>query len=198
MTTGSGTTIGQVIEATVRDFVVEIYDDVEGEPSLGELIVVGQPGEEAYGVVVDIATAGLDGGRRPAARRRDEEGHERVMRSNPHLAHLLRTTCRALIVAHRRNGGVAAYLPPAPPRIWEAAAPCPPAERAILATTFDVLRPLVVAGPTCDDATAALVRALAADSPEAATYRRAAGKALTQLLASDPPRLVALLRRIRP
>ncbi len=196
MTTDATGTVGQVVETTIRDFVIEVYPEVERPPGLGELLVAGQPGEETFGVVVDIATGAADDSRRPRARSRDEEGHDRVVRANPHLAYLLRTTCCALVVAHRRDGAITAYLPPSPPRIWEPAAPCSPGDRAALAANADVLRPLVAGGPGYDDATAALVRSLAAESGDPAAYRLSAGKALTHLLTGDPPRLVALLRRI--
>lgn len=198
MTAFEVTSIGQVLEATVRGFVFGLHAGAVGSPpALGSVVATGDAGAEIYGVVVEIETAGIDG-RRPDMRGPGEDGHEQALRANPHLRQVLETTCEALVVAHRRDGRAYTYLPPAPPRIWDGVAPCPPEERARLAADLDVLRPLVAEGPAHDDAAAAFIRALADDAPDPRAFRVEAGKALARLLAADPPRLTALLRRIRP
>ncbi len=195
--TDAGTSIGQVVEARTDRFVVELYEDA-APPALGDVVAAGEGGGQSYGVVFAIETGGIDGTRRPQARPRGEEGHARVVEANPHLRHLLRTTCQALVVAHRREGTIHPYLPPSPPRIWDPVTPCTTVDRDALMAEFDALAPLVAGGAQYDDTTAALIRALATGTADARAYRVGAGKALANLLAADPPRLTALLRRIRP
>ncbi len=198
MTAFEVTSIGQVLEASVRRFVLGLHAHTVGSPpALGSVVATGTAGAEIYGVVVEIETAGIDG-RRPDMRGPDEDGHERAMRANPHLRQVLETTCEALIVAHRRDGRVFTYLPPSPPRIWDGVYSCSPDQRSALAADLDVLRPLVAEGPAHDDATAAFVRSLADGTPDPSAFRLSAGKTVARLLASDPSRLTALLRRIRP
>lgn len=195
--TDAGTSIGQVVEARTDRFVVELYEDA-APPALGDVVAAGEDGGQSYGVVFAIETGGIDGTRRPQARPRGEEGHARVVEANPHLRHLLRTTCQALVVAHQREGTIHPYLPPSPPRIWDPVTPCTTVDRDALMAEFDALAPLVAGGAQYDDTTAALIRALATGTADARAYRVGAGKALANLLAADPPRLTALLRRIRP
>jgi hypothetical protein len=75
---------------------------------------------------------------------------------------------------------------------------CTADERAEFTESLDFLELLLAAGPLCDDLTAAALRGAAAVRPDGRAFLVRAGKALTPLLATDPPRLHAILRRLQP
>src|SRR3989304_2073605 len=108
--------LGEVVETSTTSFVAQCYQ-LYGAPPLGALVRAGGP-YPAYGVVNLVSTQGVDPSRRPVARGQDETSEEDVYRSNPQLAHLLRTDFQAVVVGHGAKGDVRYYLPPVPPPIY--------------------------------------------------------------------------------
>ena len=94
----SGTRLGEVVEATTTEFVVQCYE-LYTAPTLGSLVRCGDD-EAIYGIVYEIGTRSIDAGRRPIARGRDEEDEDAIYESNPQLSRLLSTEFRALSVGH--------------------------------------------------------------------------------------------------
>ena len=82
--------VGEVIEASTTQFTSQCYELYE-MPPLGSLVRTG----DIYGVVAHAATKGLEPGRRPIARGRDEESEAAIYQENPQLARLLRSRTRS-------------------------------------------------------------------------------------------------------
>ena len=90
------------------------------------------------------------------------------------------------------------YLPPAPASILARVRACTDAEAAGFTGAFDFLRLLLDAGPLADDVIAAALRGVAHQHGDERAFLVRAGKALAPLLAREPARLNAILRRMQP
>ncbi len=158
------------------------------------------PGAAIYGVVCYSATGSLEPGRRPVARGRDLEEEEEVYRQNPQLARLLCTSFKALIVGYHDGSRVWHYLPPRPPRVHAFVYACRQEEVAAFTRSLDFLTLLLGASlsiPT-DELVAACLRTSATARQDGRSFLVGAGKELALLLAGEPARLNAILRKIRP
>ena len=63
--------VGEVIEASTTDFVAQCYE-LYRSPPLGSLVKTRDLPVELYGIVYNATTTGLEPGRRPIARGKDE------------------------------------------------------------------------------------------------------------------------------
>ena len=115
MTSDPTARLGEVIEASTKEFTTQCYELYESPP-LGALVRCGD-GPSVLGVVANIQTTSMDPSRHPIARGRDETTEEGVYRSNPQLTRLLLTEFRSVTVGHGDGGVLRPYLPPQPPRI---------------------------------------------------------------------------------
>ena len=88
-------------------------------------------------------------------------------------------------------------LPPLPPRIHTFLYTCSPDELRAFTASLDFF-PLLLAdtSPATDEATALLLRTAATAHDDPAAFLLRAGRELARLLATDPPRLTTLLRRL--
>ncbi|MDP2662881.1 MAG: hypothetical protein Q8R28_19370 [Dehalococcoidia bacterium] len=204
--------IGEVVEATTGEFTAQSYQ-LHWAPSLGSLVKTGAPvvgtvhesplqtGPNAiYGVVCHICTASLEPGRRAMARGRDLEEEEEVYKQNPQLDHLMRTSFSVLIVGHTDGSRICHYLPPRPPRIHAFVYPCPQDEVAGFTQALDFLNLLLSASLPipAEELVAACLRTAATAREDSRAFLVRAGKELAFLLAAEPARLNAILRKIRP
>ena len=89
------------------------------------------------------STSGVEPGRRPIARGRDEDSEEAVYRSNPQLTKLLRSEFSAIIVGHRRDAQLHYYLAPGPARTHGFVYTCSPEEVGAFSLSFDFLTVLL-------------------------------------------------------
>ncbi len=92
--------VGEVIEASTTVFTAQCYE-LYGSPALGSLVKTGDGTVEQYGIVYETVTAGIEPGRRPIARGKDESDEEDVYKNNPQLLKLLRTEFSSLVVGYR-------------------------------------------------------------------------------------------------
>jgi hypothetical protein len=193
---GAGS-IGRVLEATISRFTC-VCHALDGAPPLGTLVLVFEGGPAVYGVVADIRTQSIDPGRPLTPRGGPEDDRETVLAQNPQIPALLQTAFEAIVVGHRRDGGVRRYLPDSPPRIYARVRACTAAETAEFFHGFEFLPLLLAAGPLADQVIAACLRRAAAAMPaHPRAFLVQAGRALAHELAAEPERLAAVFGQIR-
>lgn len=185
---------GEVVEASTTSFRAQCYELYQAPP-LGALVRVGKPA--LFGVVSNIATEGLDPGRRTVARGREAETEEEVYREHPQLTRLLATYLEAVLVGHEEEQGIRHYLPPVPPRVHAFVFRCTLEEVRRFTASLDFIQPLLSANiPTVDEVMAAFLRqaSLCQENPQAFLVQ--AGRALAAELGGELSRLNAILRRL--
>lgn len=197
------TRLGQVLESSTRGFVAQAQE-LHRPPALGALVrAEGPSGSAIYGVVTGSKTESVEG-RLPVATGWGLADGAAVLREEPHLEKLLRTSFEACIVAFDPStplrtgsgGGLSVGLPPAPAVIYGFVQEADGAARQALATSLDFL-PLLLAATApglAEEAASACLRLLSAGQTDAAAFRVRAGKRLAVLLAHEPVRLESALR----
>ena len=193
----SGLRLGEVVEATTSEFVVQCYE-LYTAPILGSLVRCGNNGS-IYGIVHEIGTRSIDAGRRPIARGRDEEDEEAIYESNPQLSRLLSTEFRAVSVGHREDGVLRRWLAPLPPRIHSFVYPCSDDDLREFSAELDFASILLSAPiASADDVLAAFLTMAGNAHLDRDDFLVSAGKRLTPLLGGQMQRLDGILRRIAP
>ena len=194
---GPGTQrVGEVVEATSTSFVAQCYR-LYDTPPLGSLVRSGTP--PLYAVVSGVSTGPLDASRPVLARGEAAASEEEVFRENPQLERLLTSRFDALIVGHQVGEEFRHFLPPLPPRVHSFVHSCCPAEVVRFTSRLDLLHLLLNSGvPAADEVVGACLRQAAAAHADPGEFLLEAGKALAGELASDLPRLQAILRRVTP
>ena len=190
--------VGEVVEATTTDFTAQCYE-LYRLPPLGSLVKTKDQSVESYAVVYNAATTGLEPGRRPIARGKDEATEEAIYRSSPQLAKLLRSEFSALVVGHRQDNKLYHYLPPRPARIHGFVYLCTPEEVKEFGQSFDFLNILVnthLPVPT-DELIAACLRQMSGVCEDPHGFLVSAGKELAALLSGDFNQLKAILGRMK-
>lgn len=188
---------GRVTEATIDRFCAECFER-EGAPPLGELVAVEDGPGPILAVVAAVVTEGIDPTRRVGSHGSPEDDLERVLADHPHVPALLSTTFTATVVGHHEGGRVRAYLPPAPAPILARVRACTDEERNGVMLSFDFLKLLLDGGTFADEVIGAVLRRAAGPQPDSRAFLVRGGKALAPLLANDPMRLHAILRRLQP
>jgi hypothetical protein len=191
--------LGEVIEASTTGFSAQCYELYE-LPPLGSLVKTTEGEIELYGVVCQAITEGLEPGRKPIARGKDEASEEAIFESSPQLAKLLRSEFSALVVGHKDGDKIRQYLPPHPARIHSFVHTCTAEEIKSFSQTFGFLNILVNAEleTPSDELIAAVLRLMSLTHEDSRTFLVGAGKELAALLGQDYARLKAVLERIRP
>src|SRR5512136_1745692 len=90
--TPSETKIAEIIEASTAQYTAQSYELYE-IPPLGSLVKTG----DIYGIVCFAGTSGIEPGRKPVARGKDEASEEAVYQSSPQLLKLLRSEFTASV-----------------------------------------------------------------------------------------------------
>jgi hypothetical protein len=191
--------LGEIIEASTIGFTAQCYELYE-LPPLGSLVKTIEGDTELYAVVYQATTEGLEPGRKPIARGKDETSEEAVFESNPQLAKLLRSEFSSLVVGHRDGDKIRQYLQPHPARIHSFVHACAPEEIKVFSQAFGFLNILVNAEleTPSDELIAATLRLMSATHEDSRAFLVGAGKELAALLGQDYARLKAVLERIRP
>ena len=189
--------IAEVVEATTSGFIAQCYE-LYGLPPLGSLVRTGDAAACVYAIVCNATTSGVEPGRRPVARGRDEPDEEAVYRGNPQLSKLLRSEFNAAVMGHLQNGRVYHRFAPTPARIHGFVYPCSPDEIRDFSRSFaflEILMNTTLPVPAEEVASAAL-RQMSQSHEDPRRFLVAAGKELTVLLGDDYARLRSVLGRI--
>lgn len=192
--------VGEVIEATTRQFVAEVYEGADA-PDFGAWVRVEPDGAPTlYGLVSHVETGSYDTNRQAVALGLSPEERAQEM---PMVDELLRTTVRAQMLACRGpDGALRQTLPPQPPGIHDFVAPCTDEEVRAFAAPYDFLRTLVEhpdPDVPVDDLLVAVLRGVHAAHGGERGGRGPlvrAGRALSRLLDDDHERLQSILRRV--
>ncbi len=192
--------LGEVIEASTRQFVAEVYEEADA-PNFGDWVRVEPDGTPMlFGLVSHVETGSYDANRQAVALGLSPEERAQEM---PMVDELLRTTVRVQMLACRGpDGDIWQTLPPQPPDIHDFVAPCTNEQVRALGAPYDFLRTLVEHPdpdvPVDDLLVAVLCRIYAAHGGERGGREPLvkAGRALSRLLDDDHERLQSILRRV--
>ena len=196
---GTSQRLGEVIEASTTGFTAQCYE-LYDLPPLGSLIKTGESTNELFAVVCHAVTEGLEPGRKPIARGKDEPDEESIFQANPQLSKLLRSEFSALVVGHRNGGQIHQYLPPQPARIHSFVHACTAEESKDFGRTFGFLNILINAKieTPAEELIAATLRIMGTAYADPRPFLIGAGKELAGLLGEDYGKLKAILERIKP
>ncbi|MCL2679167.1 MAG: hypothetical protein FWF18_02615 [Dehalococcoidia bacterium] len=191
--------LGEIIEASTTGFSAQSYE-LNELPALGSLVMTSEGERKLYAVVYHAATEGIEPGRRPIARGRDEPSEQALFDNNPQLARLLRSRFSALVVGYRDGSAIRQHLPPKPAHIHAFVHACPQEEVKEFGQSFNFLNTLIGAEleTPADELTASTLRLIAEVQDDPRALLVAAGKELAMLLGRDYTRLKAILERIKP
>jgi hypothetical protein len=188
------TKIAEVIEAETARFTAQSYDLYE-LPPLGALVKTG----DIYGIVCHAETAGIEPGRKPLARGRDEATEEGVYESSPQLLKLLRSEFTAAVVGYKNGESILQYLPPQPARIHGFVYLCQPDEVKEFSRALGFLNILVNAAlpVPVEELIAAALKQMSSAQEDSRAFLVAAGKELANLLSNDFIKLKNILGRLQ-
>jgi hypothetical protein len=191
--------IGEVIEACATGYNAQCYELFQS-PALGSLVMTHESGREVYGVVHNVRTAGIEPGRRPIARGKDELDEAEIYRSNPQLSKLLRSEFEVLVVGFMNEGRILQYLPPNPARIHTFVYNCGPERVREFSASFDFLNILIKShlDISLEELVGASLRQMArVYGGGRHSFLVSAGKELANLLSSDYAQLKAVLKGLK-
>ena len=185
--------IAEIIAAETAAFTAQSYELYE-LPPLGALVKAG----DIYGIVCHAETAGMDTGRKPVARGKDEPTEEAIYSSSPQLARLLRSDFTMAAVGYRDGDKIYQYLPPRPAKLHSFVYLCRPEEVKEFSQNFGFLNILLNAQlpVSNEEIIAAALRQMAKAQADPRAFLVAAGKELANLLSADFIRLKTILGRL--
>jgi hypothetical protein len=191
------TKIAEVIQSSTASFIAECYELYE-IPAFGSLVKTSVNSMDIFGVVAQAGTSGIEPGRRPVARGKDETTAEAVYQTSPQLLKLLRSEFTVGVVGYSIKDKIYQYLPPQPARIHSFVYSCTPDEVKQFAASFGFLSLLTntVQAATGDEMIAAVVREMSRVQDNPHEFMVGAGKALSSLLGGDYQRLRTIIGRI--
>jgi hypothetical protein len=191
--------VGEIIEACTTDFVAQCYELYQA-PALGSLVKTGGDSEEIYGVVFNALTAGIEPGRRPVARGRDEANEDEIYRANPQLLKLLKSDFSVLVIGFTKNDKVYQYLPSKPAHIHGFVHLCTAEEVRQFGGSFDFLNILLKSrlDIPVEQLVGAVLRGMSQFQGENRnSFLISAGKELATLLSADYGQLKAILKGLK-
>jgi hypothetical protein len=180
--------------------VGEVIEELYRSPPLGSLVKTRDSGLDLYGVVYNASTAGIEPGRRPIARGRDETDEEEIYRSSPQLLKLLKSEFSVLVVGYKKEDRVYQHLPPKTAHIHAFVHLCTQEEMKGFGRSFDFLNILLKSRldiPVEELAAATLRQMGQAFGGERHAFLVSAGKELAVLLSSDYGQLKSILKGLR-
>ena len=188
--------IAEVIEAGTEEFTAQCYE-LYRFPPLGALVKTVDGAVEIFGIASNAMTSGIEPGRRPVARGKDETNEEGVYQTNPQLAKLLRSEFSALVVGYRQSDRFYHYLPPGPARIHGFVYPCSPEEVKEFSMSFAFLNILLNTRLPIpiEEVAGATLRQMSQAHEDSHLFLVAAGKELAVMLGNDYNRLRVILNR---
>ncbi len=186
--------IGEVIESSIIEFIAQCYELYE-VPPLGSLVRTG----DIYGIVSNAETVGMEPGRKPIARGKDEATEEAVYQTSPQLSKLLKSQFTAVVVGYKKEGKIYQRLSPQPARIHSFVYLCQPEEVDEFSKSFTFLNILLNAvGPIpIEELIDAALREMSRVQKDSRAFLVAAGKELANLLSTNIARLKNILERLK-
>jgi hypothetical protein len=186
--------IAEVIEASTAQFTAQCYELYEAPP-LGALVKTG----DIYGIVSNAETVGIEPGRKPIARGKDEVSEEAVYESSPQLKKLLKSEFTTAVVGYRKDDKIFQYLPPQPARLHSFVYLCQPEEVDEFSRSFSFLNILINAAIPipAEELIAATLRQMSRVNKDSRAFLVAAGKELANLLSSNIARLKNILEKLK-
>ena len=198
-----GLMVGRIVRSSTTRFAVGCETMQSEVPTFGCLVKVRALGDvEIYGLICDVRMEDDPFVRQMAIVQEERPEAIEDQRRNRQVP----IEVAVLVVGFRRGGEIHHRLPPQPPYSLDVIRTCDDVELQAFTQQFDYFR-LVLDNRdlAADELLAAnLRRAAVARDPQLApggpgyAFLVEAGRELARLLAADPPRLDALLRRIRP
>jgi hypothetical protein len=191
--------LGEVIEASTMGFSAQCYELYQS-PALGSIVTTREGEMGLYGLVYNVSTAGIEPGRRPVARGKDETSEADVYRSNPQLLKLLRSEFQVLVVGFEFEGKIRQFLPPNPARIHSFVYACPEEKVLLFSRSFDFLNILLKSRleiPVEELVAATLRQMSRVHGAGAYAFLVEAGKELASLLSFDYGQLRAILKGLK-
>jgi len=187
--------IAEVVEAGTAQFTAQCYE-LYDLPPLGSLVRTG----DIFGVVAHAETTGLEPGRRPIARGKEETSEDAVYESSPQLLKLLRSDFTAAVAGYKNGDSIYQYLPPRPARIHGFVYLCQPAEVREFSKDFSFLNILLGASLPLppEEIIAASLREMSQSQEDPRAFLVAAGKKLADILSNDFLRLKNILGKLLP
>lgn len=198
MVVGRAGSLGEVVETSTTSFIAQCYQ-LYGAPPLGAIVKSGGL-YPAYGVIHEVSTQGIDPTRRPVVRGHEETTEEDVYRSNPQLAHLLRTDFSSVIVGHSEQERILYHLPPIPPHIYASVMVCGMEEVRLFTSNPVFIRSLATSTniPAMEEVVAACLRYVASVHEDHITFLTQVGNQLTALFPGNFHRVETILQRALP
>lgn len=192
--------VGEVIEACTTDFTAQCYELYQSPP-LGRLVKTHwEENSDLFGVVCRATTAGIETGRRPIARGKDEVNEDEIYRSSPQLLKLLRSEFDAAVIGFKKADTICQYLPPKPARIHGFVYLCTDEEVKAFSRSFnflDILLNTRLELPVEEMVAASLRQMSLVYGAQKRAYLVSAGKELASLLSRDYSQLKAILRGLK-
>ncbi len=191
-----GNRVGEVVEACTTDFIAQCFE-LYVSPPLGGLV---KTREDVYAVVYNVTTSGIEPGRRPIARGKDELNEDEIYNTSPQLMKLLRSEFSSLVIGFKRDGRVYQYLPARPARIHNYVYECTPEEVKSFSQSFDFLNVLLKSRleiPVEELVGAVLRQMCQSHGAEKHAFLVSAGKELSALLSRDYAQLKAILKGLK-
>jgi len=192
------TRVGEIVEASTTEFTAQCYELYQ-MPPLGNLVKTKSGDIELFGIVYNAATTGLEPGRKPVARGKDEPSEEAIYQSSPQLSKLLKSEFGALVVGFRQADKMHQYLPPQPAHIHSFVYVCTPEEVKEFSRSLAFLHILLNARlpVAIEELAAASLRQMSLVNDDPHAYLVSAGKELAGLLGNEYNRLRAILGRLQ-
>lgn len=186
--------IAEVIEASIVEFTAQCYELYE-VPPLGALVKTG----DIYGIVSNSETTGMEPGRKPIARGKDETSEEAVYESSPQLSKLLRSQFTAVVVGYKRDDRIHQHLSPQPARIHGFVYLCPPEEVEEFSKSFTFLNILLnaYAPIPVEELIFATLKQMGHVRDDSRSFLVSAGKELAKLCSSNITRLKNILDKLK-
>jgi hypothetical protein len=194
--TEEGSRVGEVIEASSTGFVAQCYELYQ-MPPLGAMVKTDDSGTQIYGVLYNATTSGLEPGRRPIARGKDELNEDEIYRANPQLLKLLRSEFAVQVIGFRKGTVVYQHLPPKPAHIHAFVHTCSDEEIKEFSRSLNFLDILLKSRlpiPVEELVGASLRQMSLVYGAERRPFLVTAGKELATLLSDDYGQLKAILK----
>jgi hypothetical protein len=190
--------VGEVIRSATSGFTAQCYE-LDRFPYLGGLVKTENNDAQIYGIVFNATTGGIDPGRKPLARGKDEVSEEALYQANPQIARLLKSEFEALVIGYKTDDKVFHYLPPQPAPIHSFVYLCSAQEVIEFSRSFQFLNTILNSSVTLpqEELIAAALRLMSREQEDKHAFLVAAGKHLATVLSGDFNRLRTILERIK-